>query len=73
MMQPIGVHLSVWSISSPTDPTGRSCQSIQAGRGTGNLQGPPDTSLHVRRGCDHTVSPLGRDSKGNLYMNYWSV
>lgn len=56
----------------PTDPAGRSCHSIQAGRGTGNLQEPPDTSLQGRMGSDHSASQL-RMERRKFYMNYWSM
>ncbi|TNN80420.1 hypothetical protein EYF80_009444 [Liparis tanakae] len=46
-----------------TDPAGTSCRSIRAGRGTGNLQAPPDTSLRGHMGSDHTASPLGREDR----------
>lgn len=42
----------------PTDPVGRSCQSIRVGRGIGNLLESPDMSLRVHKGSDRTVSRL---------------
>lgn len=45
----------------PTDPAGRSGHSTQAGRGTGSLRGPPDTSLRVHTASDRSASPLRRE------------
>lgn len=42
----------------PTDPVGRSCQSIRVDRGIGNLLESPDMSLRVHKGFDRTVSRL---------------
>ena len=51
----------------PTDLAGTSCPSIQEDRDTGNLQEPPDTSLHGRKGHDHTALPLRGEGDNILH------